>query len=172
LKTRFITLSLFLSAFVLTATTGCNATQKIAAVSPIDTLPSQTTVLSSITSTPGAPASSTPPIISSTPAAITETPGFTVPLDPAVYPPIVAGVVTVVIADGHFTPPIIQIPAGTTVEWQATDHLGDHAVYSSDGVLWGLVIAWIPLDKTFTTPGTYQYRDMSSMGGIGTVIVY
>jgi plastocyanin len=163
---------LVLSAVIISATAGCGA----AATTTTAFLPFATAAVT----TQSTPATTLPAPATTTPVAITSVPVTTavfslpplVPTDPAIYATIVSGVTTVILADGHFAPPIIKIPVGTTVEWQATDHLSDHAIYGDDGKFWGGVIAWIPLDKTFTTPGTFSYHDVESMGGNGTVIVF
>ena len=163
---------LILAAVVVSVSAGCGAAVTTATASqPLPTAAVNTQ--STPATTLPAPATTTPVAINSVPVttAVFSLPPL-VPTDPAIYATIVGGVTTVILADGHFAPPIIKVPVGTTVEWQATDHLSDHAIYGDDGKFWGGVIAWIPLDKTFTTPGTFSYHDVESMGGNGTVIVY
>ena len=177
---------LVLAALIVSVSSGCGlavstvtssptaamTTAAIVVSTPADTLPATALTV------PTSPTTSVP--LTTVPAATSSVPVTTavfslpplVPPDPAIYATIVGGVTTVILADGHFAPPIIKVPVGTTVEWQATDHLSDHAIYGEDGQFWGGVIAWIPLDKTFTTPGTFSYHDVESMGGNGTVIVY
>ncbi|GEM_PF-6233737 len=178
LNLLLVLVAVIISAAAGCVTTGNTITDSTIAISTTVLAPDTTATSSAVPATTAAPATVTG--VATAPASTFLVPATTdvfskpplVPPDPAVYPIIVGGVTTVILADGHFAPPIIMVPVGTTVEWQVTDHLSDHAIYGDDGQFWGGVIAWIPLDKTFTVPGTFSYHDVESMGGNGTVIVF
>lgn len=80
----------------------------------------------------------------------------------------VTGVDTVRVRDNTFTPPAVQVPAGTTVTWRFEgsalhDVKGDG--FESERMTKGM------FTHTFATTGTYPYRCTIHGGMTGRVIV-
>jgi len=82
----------------------------------------------------------------------------------------VAGVTRVAAKDNRFTPPAIQVPAGTTVTWAFEDGLVPHDV-TGDGWRSGDPQRKGTFAHTFDRPGTYPYRCTVHDGMNGRVVV-
>lgn len=83
--------------------------------------------------------------------------------------PAVTGVDEVIVRDGKFMPPVINVPAGTTVTWRFEDGDTPHDV-KGDGFR-------SPIQRegtytfTFSTPGSYPYHCTLHSNMTGRVIV-
>ena len=109
------------------------------------------TVLASLTSVTA---------IASSPASATTTGRVAAP----------ATTVTVAITDTGFSPPTIDVPAGTVVVW-TNEGAGTHTVTASDGSFASDELApGSTFPFQFTQAGTFQYRDIHT-GAVGTVTV-
>jgi plastocyanin len=82
----------------------------------------------------------------------------------------VAGVTEVAARDNQFTPPAVQVPAGTTVTWRFEDRFVPHDV-TADGWTSGDPRRSGSFTHTFTRPGTYAYRCTLHDGMDGRVVV-
>ena len=82
----------------------------------------------------------------------------------------VTGVTEVAAKDNHFTPPAIQVTAGTTVTWSFHDRFVPHDV-TGDGWTSGDPKAKGTFTHTFDRPGTYAYRCTVHDGMDGRVVV-
>jgi plastocyanin len=82
----------------------------------------------------------------------------------------VTGVTEVAAKDNQFTPPVIQVPAGTTVTWQFEDRFVPHDV-SGDGFESGDPRRGGSFNHTFAEPGTFPYRCTLHEGMDGRVVV-
>ena len=82
----------------------------------------------------------------------------------------VTGVTEVAAKDNRFTPPAIQVPAGTTVTWTFDDRFVPHDV-TGDGWTSGDPKARGTFTHTFDRPGTYGYRCTLHDGMDGRVVV-
>ena len=82
----------------------------------------------------------------------------------------VTGVTRVAAKDTRFTPPAIQVPAGTTVTWAFEDGLVPHDV-TGDGWRSGDPQRKGTFAHTFDRPGTYPYRCTVHDGMNGRVVV-
>jgi plastocyanin len=82
----------------------------------------------------------------------------------------VTGVSEVTAKDNQFTPPAIQVPAGTTVTWAFQDRLVPHDV-TGDGFASGEPQRSGSFTHTFDRPGTYPYRCTLHDGMDGRVVV-
>jgi plastocyanin len=82
----------------------------------------------------------------------------------------VTGVTRVAAKDTKFTPPAIQVPAGTTVTWAFEDGLVPHDV-TGDGWRSGDPQGKGTFAHTFDRPGTYAYRCTLHDGMNGRVVV-
>ena len=82
----------------------------------------------------------------------------------------VAGVTEVAAKDNQFTPPAIEVPAGTTVTWAFEDGFVPHDV-TADGFSSGDPQRSGSFTHTFDQPGTYPYRCTLHDGMIGRVVV-
>jgi plastocyanin len=79
--------------------------------------------------------------------------------DPADGDP-VRGVSTVAVDDGEFAPPVIEVPAGTTVTWEFRDTDDGEPVahnVKGDGFL-SPDVQRGRYKRTFERPGSYRYR--------------
>ena len=81
-----------------------------------------------------------------------------------------AGVTRVAAKDNKFTPPAIQVAAGTTVTWAFEDGLVPHDV-TGDGWRSGDPQRKGTFAHTFDRPGTYSYRCTVHDGMNGRVVV-
>jgi plastocyanin len=82
----------------------------------------------------------------------------------------VTGVTRVAAKDNRFTPPAVQVPAGTTVTWAFEDGLVPHDV-TGDGWRSGDPQRKGTFAHTFDRPGTYAYRCTVHDGMNGRVVV-
>jgi len=82
----------------------------------------------------------------------------------------VTGVTRVAAKDNRFTPPAVQVPAGTTVTWAFEDGLVPHDV-TGDGWRSGDPQRKGTFAHTFDQPGTYPYRCTVHDGMNGRVVV-
>jgi plastocyanin len=82
----------------------------------------------------------------------------------------VTGVTEVAAKDNQFTPPVIQVPAGTTVTWTFKDRFVPHDV-TADGWTSGEPQRSGTFAHTFDLPGTYPYRCALHDGMTGRVVV-
>ena len=82
----------------------------------------------------------------------------------------VTGVTRVAAKDSKFTPPAVQVPAGTTVTWAFEDGLVPHDV-TGDGWRSGDPQRKGTFAHTFDRPGTYPYRCTVHDGMTGRVVV-
>jgi plastocyanin len=82
----------------------------------------------------------------------------------------VTGVTQVAAKDDRFTPPAIQVPAGTAVTWTFKDGLVPHDV-AGDGWSSGEPQRSGIFTHTFDQPGTYPYRCTVHDGMTGRVVV-
>ena len=82
----------------------------------------------------------------------------------------VTGVTKVAARDNRFTPPAVQVPAGTTVTWAFEDDLVPHDV-TGDGWRSGDPQRKGTFAHTFDRPGTYPYRCTVHDGMTGRVVV-
>ena len=82
----------------------------------------------------------------------------------------VAGVTEVAAKDNQFTPPAIEVPAGTTVTWAFEDGFVPHDV-TADGFSSGDPQRSGSFTHTFDQPGTYPYRCTLHDGMTGRVVV-
>ena len=72
--------------------------------------------------------------------------------------------------DNQFTPPAIQVTAGTTVTWSFDDRFVPHDV-TGDGWTSGDPKSSGTFTHTFDRPGTYDYRCTLHDGMDGRVVV-
>jgi len=82
----------------------------------------------------------------------------------------VTGVTEVAAKDNQFTPPAIQVTAGTTVTWRFDDRFVPHDV-TGDGWTSGDPKSKGSFTHTFDRPGTYAYRCTVHDGMDGRVVV-
>ena len=82
----------------------------------------------------------------------------------------VVGVTEVAAKDNQFTPPAVQVAAGTTVTWRFEDRFVPHDV-TADGWRSGDPRRSGSFTHTFTRPGTYAYRCTLHDGMDGRVVV-
>ena len=82
----------------------------------------------------------------------------------------VTGVTEVAAKDNKFTPPAIQVTAGTTVTWSFDDRFVPHDV-TGDGWTSGDPKSKGTFTHTFDRPGTYDYRCTVHDGMDGRVVV-
>jgi plastocyanin len=82
----------------------------------------------------------------------------------------VTGVTEVAAKDNQFTPPAIQVAAGTTVTWAFKDRFVPHDV-TGDGWTSGDPRRSGSFTHTFDRPGTYDYRCTLHDGMDGRVVV-
>jgi plastocyanin len=82
----------------------------------------------------------------------------------------VTGVAQVAAEDNQFTPPAIQVPAGTEVTWTFKDRFVPHDV-TGDGWTSGEPQRKGTFTHTFDQPGTYPYRCTVHDGMTGRVVV-
>ena len=82
----------------------------------------------------------------------------------------VTGVTRVAAKDSKFTPPAVQVPAGTTLTWAFEDGLVPHDV-TGDGWRSGDPQRKGTFAHTFDRPGTYPYRCTVHDGMSGQVVV-
>ena len=82
----------------------------------------------------------------------------------------VTGVTRVAAKDNRFTPPAVQVPAGTTLTWAFEDGLVPHDV-TGDGWRSGDPQRKGTFAHTFDRPGTYPYRCTVHDGMTGRVVV-
>ena len=82
----------------------------------------------------------------------------------------VTGVTEVAAKDNRFTPPAIQVTAGTTVTWSFDDRFVPHDV-TGDGWTSGDPKSKGTFTHTFDRPGTYAYRCTLHDGMDGRVVV-
>jgi plastocyanin len=82
----------------------------------------------------------------------------------------VTGVTEVAAKDNEFTPPAIQVTAGTTVTWTFDDRFVPHDV-TGDGFTSGDPRRGGSFTHTFDRPGTYDYRCTLHDGMEGRVVV-
>lgn len=82
----------------------------------------------------------------------------------------VTGVTEVAAKDNRFTPPAIQVTAGTTVTWSFDDRFVPHDV-TGDGWTSGDPKSKGTFTHTFDRPGTYDYRCTVHDGMDGRVVV-
>ena len=80
------------------------------------------------------------------------------------------GVTQVAAKDNRFTPPAIQVAAGTTVTWAFKDGFVPHDV-AGDGWTSGEPRRSGTFTHTFDRPGTYPYRCTVHDGMTGRVVV-
>ena len=83
---------------------------------------------------------------------------------------LIVGVSQVDAKDNRFTPPAIQVPAGTAVTWTFKDGLVPHDV-TGDGWRSGDPQRKGTFTHTFDRPGTYPYRCTVHDGMDGRVVV-
>lgn len=158
---------IMISAALVALVAGCDSPLLLTAPTVAEPSPVQQSPASQAVS----PQTSVVPVA---PSVVSPTPVSTAPSQavPDVNPPIVNGTIVVTISIGFFTPSVIWIPAGTTVEWQTEDHLSTHAIDGEDYARWGFVVYWQPLRVQFNTPGTYRYCDDADPSVKGTIIVF
>jgi plastocyanin len=82
----------------------------------------------------------------------------------------VTGVTQVAAKDNKFTPPAMQVPAGTEVTWTFKDRFAPHDV-TGDGWKSGKPQRSGTFTHTFDKPGTYPYRCTVHDGMTGRVVV-
>jgi len=82
----------------------------------------------------------------------------------------VSGVTEVAAKDNQFTPPAIQVTAGTTVTWTFDDRFVPHDV-RGDGFTSGDPRRSGSFTHTFDAPGTFPYRCTIHDGMTGRVVV-
>jgi plastocyanin len=82
----------------------------------------------------------------------------------------VTGVTRVAAEDNQFTPPVIQVPAGTEVTWEFKDRFVPHDVVG-EGWTSGEPRRSGTFTHTFDRPGTYPYRCTLHAGMDGRVVV-
>ena len=82
----------------------------------------------------------------------------------------VTGVTEVAAKDNQFTPPAIQVTAGTTVTWSFDDRFVPHDV-TGDGWTSGDPKSKGTFTHSFDRPGTYDYRCTLHDGMDGRVVV-
>ena len=82
----------------------------------------------------------------------------------------VTGVTRVAAKDNRFTPPAIQVPAGTAVTWRFEDGLVPHDV-TGEGWSSGDPRRKGSFTHTFDQAGTYPYRCTVHDGMTGRVVV-
>jgi plastocyanin len=82
----------------------------------------------------------------------------------------VNGVTAVGAKDNQFTPPAIEVPAGTEVTWEFQDRFVPHDV-TGDGFTSGEPRRSGTFTHTFDRPGTYPYRCTLHSGMDGRVVV-
>jgi plastocyanin len=82
----------------------------------------------------------------------------------------VTGVTRVAAKDNKFTPPAIQVPAGTEVTWTFKDRFVPHDV-KADGFSSGEPQRSGTFSHTFAQPGTYPYRCTVHDNMTGRVVV-
>jgi plastocyanin len=82
----------------------------------------------------------------------------------------VTGVTEVAAKDNQFTPPDIQVTAGTTVTWTFDDRFVPHDV-TGDGFTSGDPRRSGTFTHAFDRPGTYDYRCTVHDGMDGRVVV-
>jgi len=82
----------------------------------------------------------------------------------------VTGVTQVAAKDNRFTPPAIQVPAGTTVTWAFEDGVVPHDV-AGDGWDSGEPRRSGTFTHTFDRPGAYSYHCTVHDGMTGRVVV-
>ena len=82
----------------------------------------------------------------------------------------VTGVTQVTAKDNRFTPPAIQVPAGTEVTWTFKDGFVPHDVVG-DGFSSGEPRRKGTFAHTFDRPGTYPYHCTIHDGMTGRVVV-
>ena len=82
----------------------------------------------------------------------------------------VTGVTRVAAKDNRFTPPAIQVPAGTAVSWRFEDGLVPHDV-TGEGWSSGDPRRKGSFTHTFDQAGTYPYRCTVHDGMTGRVVV-
>jgi plastocyanin len=82
----------------------------------------------------------------------------------------VAGVTQVAAEDNQYTPPAIEVAAGTTVTWEFKDRFVPHDV-AGDGWSSGEPRRSGSFTHTFDKPGTYPYRCTVHDGMDGRVVV-
>ena len=82
----------------------------------------------------------------------------------------VTGVAEVAANDNKFTPPAIQVPAGTTVTWEFKDRFVPHDV-TGEGWTSGDPQRSGTFTHAFDQPGTYPYRCTLHGGMDGRVVV-
>jgi plastocyanin len=82
----------------------------------------------------------------------------------------VTGVTEVAAKDNKFTPPAIQVPAGTEVTWRFEDGFVPHDV-KADGFSSGEPRRSGTFTHTFEQPGTFPYRCTLHDGMDGRVVV-
>jgi plastocyanin len=82
----------------------------------------------------------------------------------------VTGVTEVAAKDNRFTPPVIEVPAGTTVTWEFKDRFVPHDV-TGDGFSSGEPRTNGSFTHAFDRPGTYPYRCTLHDGMNGRVVV-
>jgi plastocyanin len=82
----------------------------------------------------------------------------------------VTGVTEVAAKDNQFTPPAIQVTAGTAVTWTFDDRFVPHDV-TGDGFTSGDPRRSGTFTHTFDRPGTYPYRCTLHDGMVGRVVV-
>jgi plastocyanin len=80
------------------------------------------------------------------------------------------GVTEVAAKDNQFTPPAIQVPAGTEVTWRFEDRFVPHDV-SGEGFESGEPRRSGSFTHTFAEPGTFPYRCTLHDGMTGRVVV-
>ena len=82
----------------------------------------------------------------------------------------VTGITQIAAKDNKFTPPAIQVPAGTEVTWTFKDRFVPHDI-KADGFSSGEPQRSGTFTHTFDQPGTYSYRCTIHDGMTGRVIV-
>jgi plastocyanin len=82
----------------------------------------------------------------------------------------VTGVARVAAKDNQFTPPAIQVPAGTEVTWEFKDRFVPHDV-TAEGWSSGAPRRSGSFTHTFEQPGTYPYHCTVHNGMTGRVVV-
>ena len=82
----------------------------------------------------------------------------------------VTGVTEVAAKDNRFTPPAIQVTAGTTLTWSFDDRFVPHDV-TGDGWTSGDPKSKGTFTHTFDRPGSYDYRCTLHDGMDGRVVV-
>ena len=82
----------------------------------------------------------------------------------------VSGVTQVAAKDNPFSPPAIQVPAGTVVTWTFKDRFAPHDV-AGEGWRSGEPLRRGTFAHTFDQPGTYPYHCTVHDGMTGRVVV-